>query len=163
LEPALDSSAHRPQDAGGHAGIDRGVVPDVPHVFKAKAKKLGRKSWRVGHLRAAGQGPTRSIRSKRRAMFILRTSEIPHADLRAFAQRGVRAPLDRRRAAGRENAAARSAWEYHGEGEPRVLCNFDGSFDQVATIVARKLGARLPQPVALHGGQDREHCSSSRR
>ena len=102
--------AHRPQDAGCHAGRDRKPrSPCSANISRPRRRSWGRKSWRGGTSSHRWARPTRSIPSKRRAISSWRTSA---------SSRPTCAPLRSGRStttgstpsSGKANAAARSAW-----------------------------------------------------
>ncbi len=131
----------------------QGSFPMFRRYFQAKAKKLGKDKlawWDI----SAPLGKSDKVYSFEEARdFILHNFGEFSPDLRNFAQRAfANGWIDAEPREGKRGGAfcmgvARVK-------ESRVLCNFDGSFDQVSTI-AHELGHGFHNECAYRGRQDR--------
>jgi pepF/M3 family oligoendopeptidase len=115
-----------------------GSFPMFRRYFKAKAKKIGKEQlawWDI----FAPLGKTDKVYSYEEARdFILDNFGKFSPDLRVFAQRAFGNNwIDAEQRDGKRGGAF--CMEVQGLKESRILCNFDGSFDQVSTL-AHELG-----------------------
>ena len=125
--------------------------PMFRKYFKAKAKKLGKEKlawWDV----FAPLGKTNKVYSFEEARdFVLENFGKFSPDLRAFAQRAFDNHwIDAEQREGKQGGAF--CMGIPGVKESRVLCNFDGSFDQVSTI-AHELGHGFHNHCAFTAGK----------
>jgi oligoendopeptidase F len=129
----------------------RGSFPMFRRYFRAKAQKLGKEKlawWDV----FAPMGKTDKVYSFEEARdFILHNFGEFSPDLRTFAQRAFdKGWIDAEQREGKRGGAF--CMGVAAVRESRVLCNFDGSFDQVSTI-AHELGHGFHNECAYAAGK----------
>ena len=125
--------------------------PMFRKYFKDKAKKLGKEQlawWDV----FAPMGKTDTTYTFEQARdFIVENFDRFSPDLAAFAQRAFdKRWIDAEQRDGKRGGAY--CTEIQGLKESRVLCNFDGSFDQVSTV-AHELGHAFHNECAYQAGK----------
>ncbi len=129
----------------------RDSLPMFRRYFRAKAQKLGKDKLAWWDLFAPlGKADRRYSFEEARA-FILERFEGFSPELRAFAQRA----FDQRWIDAEPREGKRGGgfcMDIQGVKESRVLCNFDGSFDQVSTI-AHELGHAFHNECAFQAGK----------
>ncbi|MFH1185511.1 MAG: M3 family oligoendopeptidase [Chloroflexota bacterium] len=129
----------------------QGSFPMFRRYFRAKAQKIGKEKlawWDI----FAPLGRRDKVYSFDQARdFILENFGRFSADLRAFAQRAFENRwIDAEQREGKRGGAF--CMGVAGVKESRVLCNFDGSFDQVSTI-AHELGHGFHNECAYAAGK----------
>jgi pepF/M3 family oligoendopeptidase len=138
VESALDAARIDRKTLDAMLGAMQDSFPMFRDYFKSKAKKIGKEKlawWDV----FAPLGKTDKVYSFEEARdFVLENFGKFSPDLRAFAQRAFDNNwIDAEQRDGKRGGAF--CMGIQGVKESRVLCNFDGSFDQVSTI-AHELG-----------------------
>ncbi len=138
VHSALDAARIDRKTLDAMLGAMKDSFPMFRRYFKAKAKKLGKEKlawWDI----FAPLGKTDKVYSFEDARdFILDNFGRFSPDLRAFAKRAFDNHwIDAEQRDGKRGGAF--CMGVSGVKESRVLCNFDGSFDQVSTI-AHELG-----------------------
>ena len=138
VHPALDAARIDRKTLKAMLGAMEDLFPMFRKYFKAKAKKLGKEKlawWDI----FAPMGKTDKVYSFEEARdFILENFGRFSPDLSAFAKRAFENHwIDAEQRDGKRGGAF--CMGISGVKESRVLCNFDGSFDQVSTI-AHELG-----------------------
>jgi len=151
VEPALDSARIDRKTLEAMLGSIEASFPMFRTYFKAKAKKLGKENlawWDI----FAPLGKTDKVYSFEEARdFVLENFGQFSPDLRAFAQRAFDNHwIDAEQRDGKRGGAF--CMGISRVKESRVLCNFDGSFDQVSTI-AHELGHGFHNQCAFTAGK----------
>ncbi len=127
------------QDARSHARSHEKFLPRCSaNISMPRLRKSARKNLPGGMSSRRSAKPTKCIRSRKPVISSWKTL----ANSLRIWQRSPSAPLTTIGSMpnnGTANAAAPSVWKYRAVKESRVLCNFDGSFDQVSTL-AHELG-----------------------
>lgn len=151
VHAALDQSRIDRKTLDAMLGAMEASFPLFRRYFKAKAAKLGKQKlawWDV----FAPLGKTDKVYSFEEARdFILENFGGFSPDLRAFAQRAFESRwIDAEPRDGKRGGAF--CMGFDGPRESRVLCNFDGSLDQVSTI-AHELGHGFHNQCAYDAGK----------
>ena len=151
LEPALEAARIDRRTLDAMLGAMQASFPKFREYFKSKAKKIGKEKlawWDV----FAPLGRTDKVYSYEEARdFILENFGRFSPDLRAFAQRAFDHNwIDAEPRDGKRGGAF--CMGVDGVEESRVLCNFDGSLDQVSSI-AHELGHGFHNSCAYAAGK----------
>ncbi len=151
VHSALDAARIDRKTLEAMLGAMQDSFPMFRRYFKAKAKKLGKEQlawWDV----FAPLGKTDKVYSFEEARdFVLDNFGKFSPDLKAFAKRAFDNNwIDAEQRDGKRGGAF--CMGISGVKESRVLCNFDGSFDQVSTI-AHELGHGFHNDCAFEAGK----------
>ena len=151
VHSALDAARIDRETLDAMLGAMEASFPMFRKYFKAKAKKLGKEKlawWDI--FAPAGQDG--------QGLFLRRSPRLHPRELRqvlarpgSLRQARLRQQLDRCRAA-RWQARRRVLHGRGGVKESRILCNFDGSLDQVSTL-AHELGHAFHNECAYAAGK----------
>jgi len=151
VQPALDSARIDRKTLEAMLGAMEASFPMFRRYFKAKASKLGKEKlawWDV----FAPLGKTDKVYSFDEARdFVLENFGKFSPDLSSFAKRAFdKRWIDAEQREGKRGGAF--CMGISSVKESRVLCNFDGSFDQVTTI-AHELGHGFHHQCAFSAGK----------
>ncbi len=138
LHSALDAARIDRKTLEAMLGAMEAAFPIFRKYFHAKARKLGKEKLAWWDLFAPLGKTDRTYTFEEARDFVLDNFGKFSPDLRAFAQRAFDHHwIDAEQREGKRGGAF--CMSISGVQESRVLCNFDGSFDQVSTI-AHELG-----------------------
>lgn len=152
LHSALDSARIDQETLDAMLTAIREYLPVFQRYFKAKAARLGKERLAWWDICAPiGSADTRYSFEEARA-FILQNFGTFSARLQAFAQRAFDHHwIDAEQRSGKRGGAF--CMSVPGVRESRVLCNFDGSLDQISTI-AHELGHAFHNECQFQAGKN---------
>jgi pepF/M3 family oligoendopeptidase len=151
LHSALDSSRIDRATLDAMLGAMESSFPEYRRYFRAKAKRLGKEKLAWWDLFAPTGKISKTYSFEETRDFILDNFGKFSPDLREFAERAFDNHwIDAEQREGKRGGAF--CMSVPGVRESRVLCNFDGSLDQVSTI-AHELGHGFHNDCAYAAGK----------
>lgn len=151
LHPAIDGARIDRPTLEAMLGAIEGSFPAFRKYFKAKAKRLGKERLAWWDIFAPVGTANKKYEWDEARDFILQNFGTFSPELEAFARRAFESNwIDAEQREGKRGGAF--CMPVAGKKQSRVLCNFDGSLDQVSTI-AHELGHAFHNECAYQAGK----------